>query len=137
MMATQLEDTLRADGTSQIVLPALRENMSKWMVRAYGRRALIALEDDELLPMLELMGSDGLYEVLDGDVKLVRALAWISLNWRIHSPGELPVAFREAAKVHRAGEDLWAVVETIRSLTGERLGEEWVSVSEGRVHCLV
>ncbi|MGN6187880.1 MAG: hypothetical protein ACTHOE_03185 [Conexibacter sp.] len=137
LLSTQLEDALRADATSEVVLPALRESMDEWSWLTYGRRALLWLDDEALTATLDLMHAHGLYAVLGENVRLVRALAWISLNWRIHAPEELPGAFRDAADVHRAGDDLWAVVATLASLTRERLGEEWVSVVDGRVHCMV
>lgn len=137
LMARHLEDTLRADGDAQIELPVLRRSMDEWMQATYGRRALIALPDENVPRALEQMRNHGLFAVLDRRVPLVRALAWISLNWRLYDAESLAVAFAEVEPWHWAGHDLWPVVEAIRALTAERLGEELVWVNDGEVICII
>jgi hypothetical protein len=120
LLSENLNKVLNADETNRYIMSWARERMSAWRRWTYGVRALVAVPEDEVVPLVQSL-NDGLASIL-GSVAPVRVLAWISLN----SPGapvELLERFERDRALHRWDGDLFQAIGHINVCTERALGE--------------
>jgi hypothetical protein len=134
-IAEHVEELLAEYGTAQIVIPEIRKNLSGWIEHVFLRAALPFVDGDRRAVAADLMAVDGLEPVLG--LPLMRALAWLSLNWMLYGGGELEAAFRAAAVFHELDQDVWDVAAEIARRAEEAVGEPLVFVQDDHVYCTV
>lgn len=115
-----LDHALLADGTNAIIYPAVLENVAAWCDGTYKRYALATAAEAREDDLFELTRDDGFSQIL-GEMRLVRALAWLSLRSMRYTRPTLDELFAEERDQHRCTGGLDEVVAEI----GERTTATW------------
>ncbi len=129
-----IERRLLANNAHLLLGPA-RKNVAKWAKTLYLNGAFQYATDLDAVGAR--MKATGLLGIM-GSLSLVRALAWLGMNWRNYTHGKsIEDAFAEADPFHECGTDLWETVAEIARIAEEKLGEPLVVRSDGTVVCMV